>query len=292
MGYGFKIGGSSFNQKAVKPTFSGSYTYDTTQKNVIINDGAGYDSSAFTIVGDSKATEYGTYTVRAVLNKGYVWSDGSRTDVVGTWRIAKRVLSVPTLASNNVPYYGVIAKADVRGMDNTYMKQSGTASINEIKSNIAISWELRNTKSTCWSDNTTTKKTVYWNTIAGQIYFYVLASRATIGTTFKGYRKFKFLWTYGTPIPTSTSYFVTGALDSVYGSYNGYSGGCYYPCSQTKLFTDTDSSGTYVRMAGWTEDGTRRWTGSTVRKDNSEDSLLTAGTIPKDGDIYYCHVES
>ena len=45
-------------------------------------------SYAGTLTGH-KATEAGTYTARASLNKGYIWSDGTTEDKDIVWTIAK-----------------------------------------------------------------------------------------------------------------------------------------------------------------------------------------------------------
>lgn len=179
MGYGFKIGGSSFYRKAVKPTFSGSYTFDTTNKNVVINGGEGYDSSAFTIIGTTKSANAGTYTVYARLNKGYKWSDGSFDDVQGTWTISRRQIQIPSLNPTQVSYIGVTVRTNVNGYDATYMKQTGNDSYNGLSNSIGVNWSLRYPNDTYWSDDTNTTKTKYWSTVAGQISYTVRVQHET-----------------------------------------------------------------------------------------------------------------
>ena len=58
------------------------------QTGVYLNDVYGGGSSVGTLTGH-KATEAGTYTARASLNKGYIWSDGTTEDKNIVWTIAK-----------------------------------------------------------------------------------------------------------------------------------------------------------------------------------------------------------
>ena len=58
------------------------------QTGVYLHDGYGGGSSVGTLTGH-KATEAGTYTARASLNKGYIWSDGTTEDKNIVWTIDK-----------------------------------------------------------------------------------------------------------------------------------------------------------------------------------------------------------
>ena len=58
------------------------------QTGVYLNDVYGGGSSVGTLTGH-KATEAGTYTAKASLNKGYIWSDGTTEDKYIVWTIAK-----------------------------------------------------------------------------------------------------------------------------------------------------------------------------------------------------------
>ena len=58
------------------------------QTGVYLHDVYGGGSSVGTLTGH-KATEAGTYTARASLNKGYIWSDGTTEDKDIVWTIAK-----------------------------------------------------------------------------------------------------------------------------------------------------------------------------------------------------------
>lgn len=69
--------------------YSKKLTYNgEEQTGVYLHDVYGGGSSIGTLTGH-KATEAGTYTARASLNKGYIWSDGTTEDKNIVWTIAK-----------------------------------------------------------------------------------------------------------------------------------------------------------------------------------------------------------
>ena len=69
--------------------YSKKLTYNgEEQTGVYLNDVYGGGSSIGTLTGH-KATEAGTYTARASLNKGYIWSDGTTEDKNIVWTIDK-----------------------------------------------------------------------------------------------------------------------------------------------------------------------------------------------------------
>lgn len=73
----------------IAKVYSKKLTYNgEEQTGVYLNDKYGGGSSVGTLTGH-KATEAGTYTARASLNKGYIWSDGTTEDKEIVWTIAK-----------------------------------------------------------------------------------------------------------------------------------------------------------------------------------------------------------
>ena len=69
--------------------YSKKLTYNgEEQTGVYLHDVYGGGSSVGTLTGH-KATEAGTYTARASLNKGYIWSDGTTEDKNIVWTIDK-----------------------------------------------------------------------------------------------------------------------------------------------------------------------------------------------------------
>ena len=73
----------------IAKVYSKKLTYNgEEQTGVYLNDVYGGGSSIGTLTGH-KATEAGTYTARASLNKGYIWSDGTTEDKNIVWTIDK-----------------------------------------------------------------------------------------------------------------------------------------------------------------------------------------------------------
>ena len=73
----------------IAKVYSKKLTYNgEEQTGVYLNDKYGGGSAVGTLTGH-KATEAGTYTARASLNKGYIWSDGTTEDKEIVWTIAK-----------------------------------------------------------------------------------------------------------------------------------------------------------------------------------------------------------
>jgi len=72
------------------------------QTGVYLHDKYGGGSSVGTLTGH-KATEAGTYTARASLNKGYIWSDGTTEDKNIVWTIAKADRDGPRGLSGYTP---------------------------------------------------------------------------------------------------------------------------------------------------------------------------------------------
>ena len=73
----------------IAKVYSEKLTYNgEEQTGVYLIDKYGGGSSVGTLTGH-QATEAGTYTARASLNKGYIWSDGTTEDKEIVWTIAK-----------------------------------------------------------------------------------------------------------------------------------------------------------------------------------------------------------
>lgn len=148
-----------------KPTVSGSFTYDKGTKTATIT---GYDSAAMTISGAQSAIEAGTYHVYFTLNKGYAWTDGTTNKLDLTWSIAKRAITIPSLSATSFTWVeGTSHSVTVKNVDTNYVSQSGTTSQTDSSSNIGtkntVTWSLKNTSSTYWTDSTTANKTATWS---------------------------------------------------------------------------------------------------------------------------------
>lgn len=53
-------------------------------------------SEAFSVTGQTSATDAGTYRLTVSLNEGYCWSDGTRDDLDITWEIQRQKVAKPT----------------------------------------------------------------------------------------------------------------------------------------------------------------------------------------------------
>ena len=83
--------------------YSKKLTYNgEEQTGVYLHDVYGGGSSIGTLTGH-KATEAGTYTARASLNKGYIWSDGTTEDKNIVWTIDKADRDGPRQLAGAMP---------------------------------------------------------------------------------------------------------------------------------------------------------------------------------------------
>ena len=143
-----------------KPTVSGNYTFDNSAKSAVIN---GFDATAMVRGGTTSATAAGTYTVTFTLNPGYAWSDGTTAALSLTWKINKRTLTIPTLSNASFTWaVNATFKPTVNNFDGNYETQSGTASSTSSGTH-TITWSLKYSASTQWSDGTTANKSATWN---------------------------------------------------------------------------------------------------------------------------------
>lgn len=147
-----------------KPTLSGVFIYDKTVKQVTV---VGYDSTAMTQSGAIEATEAGTYHAYFVPNKGYAWTDGTTDKLDLTWTIDKRPIAIPSLSGTSFTWVeGTAHSVTVNNLDTNYVTQSGTTSQTDNSSNIGatntVTWALKNTNSTYWTDGSITNKTATW----------------------------------------------------------------------------------------------------------------------------------
>ena len=87
----------------IAKVYSKKLTYNgEEQTGVYLNDVYGGGSSIGTLTGH-KATEAGTYTARASLNKGYIWSDGTTEDKDIVWTIDKADRDGPRQLAGAMP---------------------------------------------------------------------------------------------------------------------------------------------------------------------------------------------
>lgn len=159
MAFGFKHGSKNIIKFIAKPTVTGTYTFDNSQKTAVIN---GYDSKAMTMSGTNKATKSGTYSITFTLNKGYAWLDKTKTAVTRTWSIAKRKITIPTMTNTSYTWaVNSTYKPSISGVDANYVTQSGIVSSANAGSWV-VKWALKYTSDTAWSDGSTGNKSGSW----------------------------------------------------------------------------------------------------------------------------------
>lgn len=73
--------------KVAKPTATEGLTYTGSAQQGVA------DNAAYTLSGDVTATNAGAYTTTVKLKPGFVWADGSSSDVEVTWNIDKATLT-------------------------------------------------------------------------------------------------------------------------------------------------------------------------------------------------------
>ena len=142
-----------------KPTVSGSFTFDNSEKSPTIT---GYDASAMTQSGTTSATAAGTYTVTYTPKAGYAWTDGTTSAVSLTWSIAKRSITIPSISNTTKTYNGGSQAPTISNVNSTYVTQSGTATATNAGS-YTVTWALKYPASTTWTDGTTSNKTGSWS---------------------------------------------------------------------------------------------------------------------------------
>lgn len=88
---------------------------DTTQ--IGVKAGKGY-----TLTGEVEGRNAAKYEATAKLENGYVWADGTKTDKVIKWEIAKKSVSLPTLRQDKFTYgHDILIEGHLDGFTSTSM---------------------------------------------------------------------------------------------------------------------------------------------------------------------------
>lgn len=140
------------NRKEIAiPKANTGLVYDETLK-VGLSEGTGYTRS-----GDYQATNAGTYTAIAVLDKNYIWEDASTENKEIEWTIERASIDIPT-ANEDLVYTGQ-SQVGVDPHPNSYYTIEGNTGINA-DDYVAIASVDSNHK---WSDNSTADKEIPWS---------------------------------------------------------------------------------------------------------------------------------
>ena len=117
-----------------------------------------------TQTGTTKAKNAGTYSITFSINdkNHYCWSDRSTNDKVYSWKINKLKLAIPNLSSNSFTFNAKAQGPGINGINATYINTSGTTSATHV-GNYNVTYSLKDTVNTEWSDGTTSNKTGSWS---------------------------------------------------------------------------------------------------------------------------------
>lgn len=120
-----------------------------------------YNEEEIELVGESSATDVGTYTVYFRLKnpERYTWKDGTTTDKVGTWTILPKTIFVPTVTSTNKVYNDKEQKPYISYNDE-YVSMTGTPYAT-LAGDYEIKFTLLN-PNFAWSNKTTAPLTYSW----------------------------------------------------------------------------------------------------------------------------------
>ena len=141
------------------PSTVDGYVYDGSEHDAITSS---YDPLLISVTGTHAATSAGsyTYTMALVDDDNYQWSDGTKADIVKTWRILAGTLTVPTVTSN-LTYNGTAQSPTISSYDTTKISASGTSETNAGSYN--VTFHIIDPDSYMWSDQTSADKLVPWS---------------------------------------------------------------------------------------------------------------------------------
>lgn len=138
-----------------------SKTYNAGSQSPTIS---GVDASYVTQSGTASATTVGSYTVTWALNypASTTWTDNTTANKTGSWSIGKLSITIPSISNTSKTYNGSSQSPTISNVNSTYVTQSGTASATNAGS-YTVTWALKDTNNTQWSDGTTANKTGNWS---------------------------------------------------------------------------------------------------------------------------------
>ena len=143
-----------------------SYTWavSSTFAPTINNVNASYVNQS----GTTSSTNAGSWTVTWALKyqSDTTWSDGTTANKTGSWSVAKRSMTIPSISSAKSFSFieGTTRSITVAYFNSTYETQSGTTSTSALGT-YTLTWALRYPANTQWSDGTTGNKTASWSIV-------------------------------------------------------------------------------------------------------------------------------
>ena len=127
-----------------------------------------FNSTYETQSGTASSTNEGTYSIAWALRypASTQWSDGTTANKSATWKVNKLSLTIPTISSAKSFTFieGTTRSVTIANYSSGYETQSGTTSTSALGS-YTITWALRYSANTQWSDGTTSNKTATWSIV-------------------------------------------------------------------------------------------------------------------------------
>ena len=141
-----------------------TWTVSSTFAPTVNNVNASYVNQS----GTTSSTNAGSWTITWALKypNDTTWSDGTTANKTGSWSVAKRSMTIPSISSAKSFSFieGTTRSITVANFNSTYETQSGTTSTAALGT-YTITWALRYPANTQWSDGTTANKTASWSIV-------------------------------------------------------------------------------------------------------------------------------
>ena len=144
----------------VKPTVSGTYTFNNNTQAVSLKD---YNSTYHTLGGDTEGKAAGSYIVTVALADpdNTQWSDNTTTTLSLSWSIGKLSLTKPTTTSA-FTYDGNTKTPTISNYNATYQTQSGDTSASGA-GDYTVTISLKDKTSTQWTGGGTADIALSWS---------------------------------------------------------------------------------------------------------------------------------
>lgn len=143
-----------------------TYTWAVNQtfRPTVNNFSSAYETQS----GTASSTNTGTYTITWALRypASTQWSDGTTANKSATWKVNKLSLTIPSISSAKSFTFieGTTRSVTIANYSSGYETQSGTTSTSALGT-YTITWALRYSANTQWSDGTTSNKTASWSIV-------------------------------------------------------------------------------------------------------------------------------
>lgn len=191
-----------------------SKTFNNASQSVSVSSVAlsGF-TPTYSVGGTTSATNVGTYTVTVTGTGNFSGSASA------TWTINKLSLTIPSLSSTAKNYNAKAQSPTVNNFNSTYETQSGTASATN-GGDYTVTWSLKSTANTQWSDGTTGNKSGSWYI---QYVWTKYNSVLTYSSTYSDIAYVKNATIYNIPSSSDCAGYCNNNINNTHSYGNGYS---------------------------------------------------------------------